>query len=61
NREILKIFYRNNINVPFPNVTVSQLDPSGRKTIRDLEEEEEAARAKLVEDSEDTESAAAEK
>ena len=61
NREILKIFYRNNINVPFPNVTVSQLDPSGRKTIRDLEEEEEAARAKLVEDSADRESAAAEK
>jgi len=61
NREILKIFYRNNINVPFPNVTISQLDPSGRKTIRDLEEEEEAARAKLVEDSADRERAAAEK
>ncbi|MBR3185001.1 MAG: mechanosensitive ion channel [Oscillospiraceae bacterium] len=61
NREILKIFYRNNINVPFPNVTISQLDPSGRKTIKDLEEEEETARAKLVEDSADRESAAAEK
>ena len=60
NREILKIFYRNNINVPFPNVTISQLDPSGRKTIKDLEEEEETARAKLVEDSMDRESAAAE-
>lgn len=58
---MLTIFYQNGINVPFPNVTVSQLDPSGRKTIRDLEEEEEAARAKLVEDSADRESAAAEK
>ena len=42
NKEILKIFYRNHINVPFPNVTVSQLDPSGRKTVKDLEEEETA-------------------
>ncbi len=37
NKEVLKIFYRNGINVPFPNVTVSQLDMTGRKTIRDFE------------------------
>ena len=37
NREVLQIFYRNGINVPFPNVTVSQLDTSGRRTAADLE------------------------
>ena len=37
NREVLEIFYRNGINVPFPNVTVSQLDMSGRKTIDDFD------------------------
>ena len=37
NKEILKIFYRYDINVPFPNVTVSQLDKSGRKTMMDFE------------------------
>ena len=49
NRELLQIFYRNEINVPFPNITLSQLDMTGRKTIQDLEqpkkengEEEEA-------------------
>ncbi len=40
NKELLKIFYRNGINVPFPNVTVSQLDTSGRKTVDDLPKEE---------------------
>ena len=36
NRELLQIFYRNDINVPFPNVTISQLDPTARKTVKDL-------------------------
>ena len=36
NRELLQIFYRNGINVPFPNITFSSLDTSGRKTIDDL-------------------------
>ena len=36
NREVLQIFYRNDINVPFPNVTFSALDMEGRKTIEDL-------------------------
>ena len=36
NKAILQIFYRNNINVPFPNVTVSGLDISDRKTLEDL-------------------------
>lgn len=40
NKEVLKIFYRNGINVPFPNVTVSNLDMTGRKTMADLEKEE---------------------
>ena len=31
NRELLQIFYRNHINVPFPNVTISTLDTSGRE------------------------------
>ena len=40
NREVLQIFYRNGINVPFPNVTVSQLDTSSHKTMaRDWVEE----------------------
>ncbi len=37
NKEVLQIFYRNGINVPFPNVTVSNLDMSGRKTMMDYE------------------------
>lgn len=41
NREILKIFYRNGINVPFPNVTISQLESEGRKTMADFREAEE--------------------
>ena len=39
NRSILKIFYQNGINVPFPNVTVSQLNMEGRKTMADFKEE----------------------
>ena len=38
NRAILKIFYQYGINVPFPNVTISQLQTEGRKTIDDLKE-----------------------
>ena len=37
NENILRIFYKNGINVPFPNVTVSNLDTSGRKTMMDFE------------------------
>ena len=44
NREMLQIFYRNGINVPFPNVTFSQLDMTGRKTVEDLEKKEENGR-----------------
>ncbi len=36
NKEVLQIFYRNGINVPFPNVTFSKLNTEGRKTIEDL-------------------------
>ena len=36
NREVLLIFYNNGINVPFPNVTVSELDASSRHTMADL-------------------------
>ena len=43
NREVLKIFYRNGINVPFPNITVSQLHTEGRKTMADYQEPEERA------------------
>ncbi|MBR2540427.1 MAG: mechanosensitive ion channel [Mogibacterium sp.] len=35
NRSLLQIFYRNGINVPFPNVTFSQLTTDGRKTMED--------------------------
>ena len=38
NRELLKIFYRNNIGVPFPNVTVSTLNPEGRMTMADFKD-----------------------
>ena len=37
NKALLQIFYRNDINVPFPNITVSQLDMTNRKTMEDLE------------------------
>ena len=36
NREILQIFYKNGINIPFPNVTFSPLSEDGRKTMEDL-------------------------
>ena len=42
NRELLQIFYRSGINVPFPNITVSQLDMTGRRTLADLQDEQEA-------------------
>ncbi len=38
NKEILQIFYRNGIHVPFPNVTVSTLNMEGRKTIADFQD-----------------------
>lgn len=38
NKELLKIFYRNDIQVPFPNVTVSTLNMEGRKTMADLKD-----------------------
>ena len=37
NRSVLDIFYRNDIRVPFPNLTISQLETDGRKTIADLD------------------------
>ena len=36
NKELLQIFYRNGINVPFPNVTVSHLDTTARRTMADF-------------------------
>ena len=36
NRSILELFYRYDINIPFPNLTISQLDTSGQKTLDDL-------------------------
>ncbi len=42
NKEVLQIFYKNGINVPFPNITISQIDTSERKTIDDFRKEEEA-------------------
>ncbi|MBQ1356173.1 MAG: mechanosensitive ion channel family protein, partial [Solobacterium sp.] len=41
NREVLQIFYRNGINVPFNNVTLSNLDPSPKKTMADFLAEQE--------------------
>ena len=41
NREVLMIFYNNHINVPFPNVTVSQLDMSDRRTYADFLRDEQ--------------------
>ena len=38
NREVLQIFYRNGINVPFPNITFSTLETEGRKTIKDIKD-----------------------
>lgn len=39
NKALLQIFYRNNISVPFPQVTISQRKSKGRKTVEDLIEE----------------------
>ena len=36
NRELLQLFYRNNIRVPFPHITFSSLDEEGRMTMEDL-------------------------
>ena len=36
NRSILQIFYRNKINLPFPNVTFSMLNEDSRMTMDDL-------------------------
>ena len=36
NRSILQIFYRNKINIPFPNVTFSMLNEDNRMTMDDL-------------------------
>ena len=41
NKELLNIFYRNGIQIPFPNVTVSTLDMSGRKTMADFKDIDE--------------------
>ena len=46
NKEVLQIFYRNGINVPFPNVTLSQLDMSNRMTIEDLLAQQDEAEQK---------------
>ena len=35
-KSVLEIFYENGINVPFPNVTISNLDTSDRKTMEDF-------------------------
>ena len=40
NRAVLTIFYENGINVPVPNVTVSQLNTEDRKTMADFVEEQ---------------------
>ena len=42
NRELLQTFYDNGINVPFTNVTISNLDESQRKTMMDFMPEESA-------------------
>ncbi len=39
NRGVLQIFYRNGITVPFPNVTISNIDPNHKPTIEDFKEE----------------------
>lgn len=36
NRSILQIFYRNKINIPFPNVTFSMLNEDNRMTMEDF-------------------------
>lgn len=44
NRGVLQIFYRNGINVPFPNLTISSLDDREKKEREQKEEEEEPVR-----------------
>ena len=39
NRSVLQIFYDNDINVPFPNVTISSINTESRKTFDDMLEE----------------------
>ncbi len=39
NKALLQIFYRNDISVPFTQITISQRDAEGRKTVEDLIEE----------------------
>ena len=39
NKALLQIFYRNNISVPFPQITISQREAGGRRTVEDLIEE----------------------
>lgn len=53
NREVLQIFYKNNINVPFPNVTYSVLNMDGRKTIEDIENSEEGQETDKEEENKD--------
>ncbi len=43
NKEVLQIFYRNDINVPFPNITVSQMETANRKTMEDFTAEDSSA------------------
>ena len=46
NKSILQIFYKYDINVPFPNVTYSVLDTDNRKTMEDLMKGKKAGDAK---------------
>lgn len=39
NKALLQIFYRNNISVPFPQITISQREAGSRRTVEDLIEE----------------------
>lgn len=50
NRELLLIFYRNGINVPFPNITFSALDTNGRKNIEDLMKQDNEKKDKKEKD-----------
>ena len=48
NKEVLQIFYRNGINVPFPNVTISNLDTKARKTMADFRKKKNKPRAETL-------------
>ena len=39
NRGVLQIFYRNGITVPFPNITISNIDPDHKPTIEDFKKD----------------------